>query len=72
MEQSRVSGKQVPSLTAVRRISPVQSPQLSPRGSDIKAQSIYDSSGKFDNLKALLLPIRDGSKGRKQAKGTTF
>ena len=59
MEQSRVSGKQVPSLTAVRRISPVQSPQLSPRGSDVKAQSILESSGKSDNPKALLLPSKE-------------
>lgn len=68
MEQSRVSGKQVPSLTAVRRISPVQSPQLSPRGSDVKAQSILESSGKSDNPKALLLPNKEKKESEVQKK----
>ena len=68
MEQSRVSGKQMPSLTAVRRISPVQSPQLSPRGSDVKAQSILESSGKSDNPKALLLPTKEKKESEVQKK----
>lgn len=68
MEQSRVSGKQMPSLTAVRRISPVQSPQLSPRGSDVKAQSILESSGKSDNPKALLLPNKEKKESEVQKK----
>ena len=45
MEQQRATNKAIPSLTAVRKVSPVSSPKASPRGgSDIMAQSIMNTS----------------------------